>query len=73
MGRTILSGVEASGICTRDVLMCDLKENGINSPLKLVIEAVFLFVFVISTWVVNFGLIVSILNNVSINQSCNNG
>ena len=72
MGRTILSGIETSGVYTRDVVMCDLKENGINSSLKVVIEATFLFVFVI-TWVVNFELIVRILNNVSINHSCTNG
>ena len=55
MGRTILSGIETSGGCTRDVVMCDPKEKGSDSSLKLVMEAAFLFVFV------------SILNNVSSN------
>ena len=49
MRMSILSSVEASGVCSRDVLMCDLKENGINISLKLLIEVVCLFLFVFST------------------------
>ena len=44
-----LSRVEASGVCTRDVLICNRKENGINISLKLLIEVVCLFLFVFST------------------------